>query len=378
MQPPSGRRRICAALAAALCAPPSCAALDLKVSGHVNRMIRFASDGEGSDVQQLDNSASRSRFRFRGSGAVTDEVSAEFYLETSMASNLSSLVPLKAGDGFDLAFDIRHSMVRFSGDWGAVTMGHTSSASDNIYSADYADTYYTDEYTSDELAGAIVYRTAGGGTVSPAAGSGLCGATATAAGSCTVGRGRDPIDGGRLDILRYDTPALGPVTFAADVGNDSHWDVGAHFEKDFGSASVKARGAYSQVGGSSGEQFWAASAGVRFAQGTNLHGVVGQRYFDARGRDDQFDWYVKLGHAWGRHRISASYGMSQNTIGNGVDSPMFGFGYAHELSKPGITLYAGYKRYELDTSAAARTGLGISADPEPVDAFVTGAVVRFQ
>ena len=83
------KKLLAVAVGSAIAAPMTAQAIDFKVSGHVNRMIRFADNGAGSDIQQTDNTASRSRVRFTGSQEIGSGITAGVRVEFGVASNLS-------------------------------------------------------------------------------------------------------------------------------------------------------------------------------------------------------------------------------------------------------------------------------------------------
>jgi predicted porin len=359
------KKLLAVAVASAVTAPMAAQAIDFKISGHVNRLIRFADDGKGSDIQQLDNSASRSRFRFTGSGDVGNGMKAGINLETSWASNVSGATPLKVADGFDVAFDIRHSALYFSGTWGKVTMGHTSQATDGIAFADLSGTGITgDEVSGTELCSSCLVRTSGGGTAG------------------TIGSYRSSYDGGRIDVLRYDSPALGPATIAASVANDEEWDVAAFVDHNVGGGTLALYGGYLNSENRKGYEQWAISGGFLFSQGTNITITYGERDRvggGTAGRTSE-NIYVKLGHKWGNNAISGGWGETSDQAAKGVDGTMWGFGWVHTLKKPGIEIYAGYKNYDNDASAAGIANLGLAAGSslEDNNTFVVGSRIKFQ
>ena len=228
------KKILAVAIASAVAVPMAAQAIEYKISGHVNRMIRFADDGAGSDVQHVDNEASRTRFRFTGSEDIGNGLKAGINIETSVASNDSTNLPLKSGDAGDVAFDIRHSALFFSGNWGKVTLGHTSDAADGASFADLSNTWLVNEYSSYELGGSIAFRTGADGTLTD-----------------TLGGSFNSFDGGRRDVIRYDSPALGPVTMAVSIANNSRWSVGAFASTSLGGGELSAAAGYTDTGGTS-------------------------------------------------------------------------------------------------------------------------------
>ena len=89
------RNAIRVAVFAALVAPVASQAIEHAISGHVNRLVRFADDGKASEVQHLDNSSSQTRIRWRGTGDIGRGMRAGIYVETAVASSQSSRAPIK-------------------------------------------------------------------------------------------------------------------------------------------------------------------------------------------------------------------------------------------------------------------------------------------
>lgn len=362
------KKLLAAAISGALVAPIAAQAVEYKISGHVNRMIRFADNGKASDIQFTDNSASRTRFRFRGSGDIGRGMKAGIYIETSVASNISSKADLKepSEGGNDTAFDIRHSALWFSGKWGKMSLGHTAPATDGMAHADQSGTALVDEVSSDELCTGCSMRTNAGGTMGVLSGI------------------RTTIDGNRKDIIKYDSPALGPATIAASIGQQSYYDVAAFIDTNLGGGSLSLYGGYAREEHVTGSManLWRISASYLFSQGTNITGAYGQKDFKTGpGAPSADDWFVKLGHKWGNNAVSVSYSSQEDGFVNGSTAPMWGLGFVHTIPKPGVELYAGFKQYQLDLSTAAQAavcpGGAATCSTKDLNVFVVGSRIKF-
>jgi len=340
------KKILAVAIASAVAVPMAAQAVEYKISGHVNRMIRFADNGSGSDVQHVDNEASRTRFRIQGSEDIGNGMKAGIYLETSVASNDATNLNIKSSDGGDIAFDIRHSALFFSGNWGKVTMGHTSDAQDGTSFADLSNTWLVNEWaTNFDHGGSINF-----------------GGTAT-----TLGSAFSSFDGGRRDGIRYDSPALGPVTVAVSIHNNSRWSIGAFSSTSLGGGELSANLGYTDFGGTSAtaDDKWSGSLSYLFSQGTSITGGYGQQDNSTAGSADPDMYYVKLGHQWGSHAVSVHYGESHDLSARGEDNQMWGLGWVYTMRKD-IEIYAGYNNFELDRAGA-----------QDVDIFVVGSRVKF-
>ena len=119
-----------AAAAALLVLSPVASALDVEVSGHVDRMIRAADNGgnltgQGSDIQHLDNGSDQSRVRMTGRQDVDGG-----------ASSSGSGVGGSPGADFNTALNIARRMVwsygmgksGYIGDYNTAGVHHHSGA----------------------------------------------------------------------------------------------------------------------------------------------------------------------------------------------------------------------------------------------------------
>lgn len=348
------QKKALAVAIASVMAVPTAMAIDFSTSGQVNRAIRFADNGDGSDVQHIDNGASNTRFRFQGSEDIGNGMQAGIYIEAAVASNFGSSHALKTGDGPDNAFTIRHSALFFSGNWGKVSLGHTSDAHDGKSFADLSNTWLVNEVSSfTEHGGAIGF-----------------GGTGNTAGT-TVGGSFASFDGGRRDGLRYDTPALGPASFAVSVHNNSRWSIGTSIGTSLAGGELSIGAGYTDTGGINGvgdpaiEDFWSVSGSFLFSQGTSLTLMYGEGDSSAAGGSDPEQLYAKLGHQWGSHAVSVHWGESEDVSAVNEDNTFWGLGWVYTM-RSDIELYAGYNNYDLDR-----------ANTSDVDMFLVGSRVKF-
>ncbi len=376
------KKLLTAAVASAVVAPMGANAIEHSISGHVNRMIRFADDGKASEIQHLDNSASQTRIRWRGTGDIGRGMKAGIYIETGVSSSNSSSAEIKLdGDGdndtaSDTDFNIRHSRLDFSGRWGRVTLGHTSPAGDGIADQDLSGTGIANGYDiMGDTGGGISWRTKGGGF-----------ATTTGSDEIKLGDTIGTLDGGRKDILRYDSPALGPVTIAASVGNDGYFDIGVYGNTSLGGGTLAFAGGYIKEEQRSNFDGWGISAAYLFSQGTSIQGTYSERNIDTKGmipgqvmggtnddkREDPTNWHIKVGHKWGNNAVAIGFGEGEDKFDD-VSHRAFTLGFVHTIPKPGVELYAGYNYNEADLSSSSFPG----EKAEDVHIFFVGSRVQF-
>lgn len=355
------KKALAVAIASAVAIPVTAQAVNFKISGHVNRAIRWIDDGQASTVQHVDNGDSRTRVRFVGSEKF-GSMSAGVYLEIGFASNRTTLLPGKdAADGGDSVGDIRHSALWYGGNWGKVWLGHTSDSYDGVQFVDKSGT---------------------GLIVNPfnSVTFGVSSRTSTGGFATTVGATFTSLDGGRLDVIRYDSPKFGPVSASVSHGNNDVWSgrigvastfAGHSFEAKIGGRTREGRNLETRYGG---------SASILFSQGTSLTVSAGQEDFNTSGTDDGLMWFVKLGHKWGNNAVGISYQYNEcsaiqtfNTAGNSTgcdEGDLYTLGWVHTIPKIAAELYAEYTHWEIDHPAA---GTSI----EDGDAVMVGTRIKF-
>ena len=333
------RKLIAVAVSSALALPMAAQAVEFSVSGHVNRAIISVDGGANDgDLQHVDANSSETRFRFTGSEEVSGGMTAGVQLELG-----------RPGD-----WRTRHANAYLSSAGGKLTIGQGSEATDGMAHAD--------------LGGA----------------SWLGGATnwcsyASAGPACPSN------DGNRTQVLRYDTPPIGPANIAISAGNNDFWDVKVSIAGSMGDAgydirvghigefdedvaATKAAPGLSEDGLSvvvtdatpattkNVGDITTASAAFSFGQGTS----VALAWSQAKTADNHEYQYIKLDHSYGDGSIGVYYkrGEDDNTEGS-----LWGIGIGHSLGG-GATAYAGYRQMSED-------------DEEDVDLIVAGLRVAF-
>ena len=147
-------RKLLAVAVASVVAPMTAQALDVSVSGQVNRAIRFADNGANSDVQHIDGSAWGSRFWLRAEGEVMPGINAGAVMEQEFAANRGWEADIDAPDK-GLANGLRHSYLYVTGGFGKVTMGHTAPVG-GVMGTAYNGAAFGTEYSADWSCPALV------------------------------------------------------------------------------------------------------------------------------------------------------------------------------------------------------------------------------
>ncbi len=333
-------RKLLATAVAGAIAPMAAQALDVSVSGHVNRAIRFADNGANSDVQHVDGSASKSRFRFTAEGEVMAGLTAGAHIEYGSSNNAGGGTDVDMADN-KASFDARHSLLYLSGDFGKVTLGNAPSAGNGIMWTSHNGAWMGTEYSPDTNSGLGVMMTDG------------------MASGYSVFSFFPSVNTPRTNTLRYDTPSIGPVSLSASIQKDSadghDWHFGASLGHDVGAANV--------IGGLLYEEDKIGIAGgIAFANGTSVNAAWGSD--DADGQDFE-DMYINVAHAWGNMNVAIDYRSTDN--GMNMEGRAVGLGAQYSLGG-GVDVYAGFNNYSFDAPGM---------DLEDISAIHVGSRVRF-
>ena len=338
-------RKLLATAVVGAIAPMAAQALDVSVSGHVNRAIRFADNGVDSDVQHIDGSASKSRFRFTAEGEVMAGLTAGAHIEYGSSNN--------AGGGLDVdmsdesaSFDARHSLLYFSGDFGKITLGNAPSAGNGVMWTSHNGAWMGTEYSPDTNSGLGVMMVDAGADGSHSSGY-------------SVFSFFPSVNTARMNTLRYDTPSIGPVSLSASIQKDSadghDWHFGASLGHDVGAVNVIGGLVYE-------EDVLGIAGGLAFANGTSVNAAWGT---DDSGGQDYEDMYINVAHSMGNLSVAVDYRSTDNAMN--MEGRAIGLGAQYSLGS-GVDVYAGFNNYSFDAP---------DMDLEDISAFHVGSRVRF-
>jgi len=155
-----------AAVGAALlvgAAGASAQSLQVELSGQVNRAIMHADDGIDSDLFNVDNDNSSTRFRFKGTQAINASTKAGVTFEVEYQSNPSNAVSF-GGSAGSPSIDERVMELFFQSSWGMVTLGQGDGAANGGVEVDLSGTTVAHYADVAAFGGGIAFRTASGGT----------------------------------------------------------------------------------------------------------------------------------------------------------------------------------------------------------------------
>lgn len=310
------RKLITVAVATALGLPMAAVAVEGSVSGHVNMAIVKVDD---ADARIMDANGSETRFRFTGSEELDNGLTAGVTLEVGAGGGTYGY---GAASNSDLR--VRHANVSLSSAAGKLTIGQQNTPADAVLYADVGSTW---------IAGATNWCSYG------------------------IGGGAACVNNevGRKRAVRYDAPAIGPLSLGIGVGNDDHWDVAAQLSGSAGDAGYNLRLGYN---GEDGNEDLMAGASVTVGStGIAVNWTDGE---DGAGGDNE-SLYVKLDQSYGDGSVAVYYKRGEDAAGEG---DQWGVAVAHSLGG-GATAYAGYRMVDND------------ADADSIDGFLAGLRVTF-
>jgi hypothetical protein len=323
--------------------PSSALAVDVEVSGQVNRLIQSVDNGEESGVVHADNSVSGTRVRIKGQGELDNDMTAGLLYETQLQSNPSSAIDADNLDSDGIGgnvgggdyFSTRHANVWLKGNFGKLTIGQGSGASDGSAEIDDSGTTVI-QYSSasGDLLGSMEYGDSG----------------------VSVGDARSNFDGlGRNDNLRYDA-AIDNFTLAGSIGNGDKVEASVRYAND----NLKIMlGFWDQNDSGDGNSGSAISASWVADNGFNLTGSYGTD--DRDGDPDNI--YLKLGYIMGDNAFGIDWGETSDLAAGDAES--YSIAWVGSVMQ-GIEVYASYRVESLDVSGA-----------DDIDALTGGARIKF-
>ncbi len=366
------------AIAGPLAAPLAAQAVDFTISGHVNRALFVTDSDAGTKAGVANNGGSSTRVRANGSTELMGGNKVGIQLEYEEAGS---------------SVKLRHANVQYSGAFGKFTLGQGSEAGDG---SAYSDTT---------------------GVFGIGHGAG----TST---DFTLGSFFGSLDAGdRVNMVRYDSPALGPVGAAFSVGNDDRVSGLLQLSQEFGGTFGAKLGWVgwpdpSRAGPNSGTgkrlnnpSTISASFGVDMASGLTVSGAWAKgdnHYVDFSDADEadsaflkRFDltpeyfvepherkqkaivtdtdshptdpsyFQAEIGYKFngGNTGVAVSWYRFGDFIVDGSEGTALGIGAKHTLPKAGADLYVAAQNYDVDLVK------GKKGQDETV--FVVGTLVKF-
>lgn len=294
--------------------------LQVELSGQVNRAIMHADDGIDSDLFNVDNDNSSTRFRFTGSQGITANTKAGVVFEVEYQSSPSNSVSF-GGSAPSPSIDERIMELFFQSSWGKLSLGQGDGAANGGVEVDLSGTTVAHYSDVSAFGGGIAFRTAAGGA----------GPTVS-----TVLSNQDFES--RYDRLRYDSPNFAGFEVAASLGNKDadNREVTELALRYAGKGSLgelaAAVGYSSQDAAAPGGQDDNTIGGsVSWLHGSGLNLTAGTTTRERTPtRDGKFN-YFKVGYKWGDHALSADVGQAKDQNAAGDKADVMGIAYVYKV-----------------------------------------------
>ncbi len=353
------KKVLAVAVSSALAVPMAAHAVKYKLSGQINRAAVYQNDGENSDIQFVDNGASGTRWRMNGSEDIGNGMKVGFNWEWQASSNPGTAAIGADGDTFGSA--LRKAEVWFSGGWGKVSLGQGDGAGNGLTEIDLSDTWNAAYVVQDEMGGDMEWRTSAGGNIAGAStidldttGGGIVTASAGTPESLTYGETYQTYDAfSRYDRIRYDSPALGPVTLSVSAGAQDKYEGAVRWSQGIGGGQISAGLFYGQHSAGGIDSTAGGSVAYLFSFGTNLLVSYSESTPTGAATTKGKNWYAKVGHKWGNNAVSLGYGVTEDAPGAvGFKNAGVNIGFNHNIPKAKVDLYAGLNFATLDSSPA--------------------------
>jgi len=304
-------------------------------------------DGVNTYNDLVDNTNSNSRLGFylrQPFGAYK----FQFQFETALGLKSSASVT-QGSEPKDLKWDrtkLRHVDFSLAGDFGKVSVGQGSMASDGASGSDLSGTTLVVSQSLVDAAGAYQLTTSTGAL------SGI-----------TLNDAFANFDGGRKGRIRYDTPSLSGFVLSASYGteilksnvDDDYYDVAVRYKNKFGDYNLESSMAVAWTDRTSAADFRDTIASVSLEHASGLNGTLSYGDRDTTGNY----YYAKLGYqakffSVGTTSMSVDYYSGSDLISSGSESESWGVGVVQKFDRYHVEAYASYRDYSFsDNSGTA-------------------------
>lgn len=402
--------------------------VSLTVSGLVHESILFWDDGYERNQYVTTNEFTQTRFRFLGEAKISGDWKAGYLLEIGVRGARGDRVNQNDDNGGTTAnsLSVRHSTWYIANkNYGKVWVGQTSDAADGV--------------TETNLGGNGFFTTASWGNSFGDGGSGFNLRRKSDAGSTGVQWGDFgtqglqqgvPGEGHRLNVIKYDTPAIAGFTASASWGDDDVWALGLRYSGEISGFKLAGAAGYiswndfntaaDNRGAGETQEFGLSASVLHVATGLYVTGAWGHLEDDGlapvyaalgqtRAIDDETEFYFLQGGIQkkflpiGTTTIFGEYfnlergagfvpaiggggslTLAAGALGAGTLTEVagseirgWGIGINQNLSEV-VDVYVGYRHVSVDVITTNGAGTAsVLSDLEDFDYVTAGAQVKF-
>jgi hypothetical protein len=347
--------------------------VSLQVYGQVNKALLIWDDGVDSDAFVVDNDSSGSRFGFTGKATIKPGWTAGFLMELDVQDSASDKVfnseapgRLANGDeGNENEIVIRYNNVYIESEkLGRITLGQGSTAADGA-----SEVVLGNSIRNSDIQHGVAFslRLSDGTSFS------------------TLGTVAQNLDGGRDDVIRYDSPSIYGFILSASWGDNDYADVALRFKKEWNSVRIAAAIAYqwdetndasTTLTSPLNDDFEVLSGSVSVMHiPTGIYGAfaAGEKDFESATTSDPSFWYAQLGieKKWlpyGSTTVYGEYGEYSDFIED-FDTTRWGLGVVQKFDSAALELYAIAAFYSFDDE--------IAESPEDLSTIMIGSRIKF-
>ncbi len=317
--------------------------VSVAISGHANRMLFYADDGDQAQIFNADNKVSTSRLNVTGKAKLDDNTSVGAAIEVELNSNRTSSVTMRQetenNSGASLT-ERRSEVFLDSKTYGKLFLGQGPVATDGVSDMDFSGTnVIAASSLGADMGSALLFRLEG---------------TPTSSGR-TVGNLFDNFDASRLDRVRYDTPDFMGFVASASYADADISDYALRFNREVSGYKVGAAIGYTDASTQvTGLETINGSAAIKAPFGTSIQGGYAERSTETVGRNDATFRYVKLGHEFaslapfGATAFSIDYAQTADQAVNNSEGNWWNFAAVQNIKKAATELYFNIGRYSAD------------------------------
>lgn len=357
-------------------------AVDVELYGQVNKGVMGYSVDNNSEIAIVDNDVSSTRFGLRGEQQLDHGLTASVLMEVEFNNdNASNLVvqPLNNGATTDTAavgFQERHARVGLAGQWGALFVGRTSSATDGITEIDLGPVADVLNSATDRIGGGL--NAGGAGTIS-ALTDNMDGIGYTEINAA------DQHGSDRANLVRFDTPIVEGFQGRVAYVQGGDIDASVLYNGKYDAYEIAAGvGVVSYEGADTPDtplanvvmhvdKTYAGSVSVKHDSGVSFTGAYGTRTLKntPAGMDNPTFWYAKAGYQMGNTGFAIDY--AKHTDGDLTNATIekvnaYGIGVQQDLGH-GVSASAYYRTLKVADRAVTTE--------EDVDVYGVNMRVKF-
>ena len=311
----------------------------LTLYGQANLTFQSFDDGGETTSGIVDNGNWNTRLGATFSQPIQD-VTLRLRFESGLGLRNSALISQNGKpDWVDWQrTSLRWFEVAVDTNYGTLSGGQGSSASDGTAGLDDSFTFHAGATDSSDGFGSFLFRDATG--------------TLT---NISVGQVNNSFDGARRFRIRYDTPDVHGVTLATSYGRNilvssddtDYYDAAIRWTGEFGDFAVRSAASYQWLddpNGPNSERAAGSATVVHTPTGLNFAASAGQEidgadYYWIRG-----GWRTAL-FTFGTTSLSADYYSGRDFVSNGSRTENFGLYAVQSFDAAPIDLYAGWRRF---------------------------------